>query len=290
MHIKNFNSFMRHCIACLAIMLCTASIALADNKSSYHLFNPTPRELMREMSTDRPDKTESAYTVDAGHYQIELSFFDYTYDHRNLEEDGTRVDQFNYLPFNFKIGLLNNVDLQLVYDSYIVKKVQSAGEKDITPGSGDAQTRLKINLWGNDSGNTALAVMPFIKFPLNTNDLENNDTEGGVIIPLAVSLPKDWSMGLMTEFDFNKREDDDGYYTEFINSITFGHSIVGNLNGYVEFFSSYNNEPDTQWVGTVDGGLTYAVNENIQLDIGVNIGVTRSADDFNPFCGLSMRY
>jgi hypothetical protein len=41
------------------------------DKSGYHLFRPTPRELMRELSTDRPDQTESAYTVDAGHVQLE---------------------------------------------------------------------------------------------------------------------------------------------------------------------------------------------------------------------------
>src|SRR5207247_8308607 len=41
------------------------------DKRHYTLFNPTPRELMREMNTDRPDKTESPYTVDAGHFQVE---------------------------------------------------------------------------------------------------------------------------------------------------------------------------------------------------------------------------
>src|SRR4051794_35141958 len=40
------------------------------NKCRYTLFNPTPRKQMREMATDRPDKTESPYTVDAGHVQI----------------------------------------------------------------------------------------------------------------------------------------------------------------------------------------------------------------------------
>jgi hypothetical protein len=105
-----------------------------------------------------------------------------------------------------------------------------------------------------------------------------------------VSLPADWGMGIMTEFDFNRNQQDDGHYTEFINTITFSHAIAGNLSGYIEFFSSFNNEPDTSWVGTIDGGLTYAINEDIQLDGGVNIGVTRSADDFNPFCGISMRY
>ena len=46
--------------------------APAPDKSHYHLFNPTPRELMREFNTDRPDKTESPYTVDAGHFQFEM--------------------------------------------------------------------------------------------------------------------------------------------------------------------------------------------------------------------------
>lgn len=280
-------------------MLCLASWAMAQepspppsgpSKSQYHLLNPTPKELMREMSTDRPDKTESAYTVDAGHYQIEMSFIDYTYDHRNVENTDTRVDNFSSLPTNFKIGLCNSVDLQLVYSPFLDKNSKGQGEKTSKTGSGDLQTRLKVNLWGNDGGKTALAVMPFIKYPTNTDDLGNDDVEGGIIIPLAVSLPKEWNMGIMTEFDFNRSADNDDYYTDFINSITFGHQIIGALNGYIEFFSKFNNEPDSTWVGTVDGGLTYAVNENIQLDAGVNIGVTRSANDFNPFCGISIRY
>jgi hypothetical protein len=48
-----------------------ATRAPAD-KWQYHLLRPTPAELIPEMSTDRPDKTESPYTVDAGHFQVEL--------------------------------------------------------------------------------------------------------------------------------------------------------------------------------------------------------------------------
>jgi len=31
------------------------------------------------------------------------------------------------------------------------------------------------------------------------------------------------------------------------------------------------------------------INDNLQLDAGVNIGVTRSADDIHPFLGMSYR-
>ena len=36
------------------------------DKSGYTLLTATPANLMRDMSTDRPDQTESPYTVDAG--------------------------------------------------------------------------------------------------------------------------------------------------------------------------------------------------------------------------------
>ncbi len=132
--------------------------------------------------------------------------------------------------------------------------------------------------------------MPFIKFPTNKDNLGNDDTEGGIIVPLAVALPGEWNMGLMAEVDFNKNEADDNYHPEYIHSITFGHAIVGNLNGYVEFFSNASTEQDARWVATVDTRLTYALTKDIQLDMGVNIGVTAAADDLNPFLGLSMRY
>jgi hypothetical protein len=262
-----------------------------QDKNQYHLFNPTPNELIREMSTDRPDKTESAYTVDAGHYQIEMSILDYTYDRHNQEGTQTDADTLSIAPTNLKVGLSNNVDLQVVINPYIRERAKEDSEVERKSGFGDVQTRVKINLWGNDGGKTAFAMMPFVKFPTNTDNLGNNATEGGIILPLAVELPGEWSMGLMTEFDFNEDlEDDDHYATDFINSITFGHQIFGDLNGYIEFFSSVTDGNRSGWIGTVDTGLTYGLTKDIQLDAGVNIGVTRSADDFNPFLGLSMRY
>ena len=41
---------------------------------------------------------------------------------------------------------------------------------------------------------------------------------------------------------------------------------------------------------TFDTGLTYAVTDNLQLDVGANIGVTDVADDINVFAGMSRRF
>ena len=262
------------------------------DKSRYHLFNPTPPQLMREMSTDRPDKTESAYTLDAGHFQIEMDVLTYAYDRDNGLPNDTRVESLSIAPMNLKVGLCNYADLQLIIETYnsVRTHVRDAGTVEDNRGFGDITPRLKINLWGNDGGSTALAVMPFVKLPTNQDHVGNNSVEGGVIFPLAVALPYGWGTGLMTQVDFNRDEAGQGHHAEFINSITFSHDIVGNLAGYAEFFSSVSAESGSDWVGTVDLGLTYGLTKDIQLDAGLNVGVTRSADDINPFLGISFRF
>jgi hypothetical protein len=42
----------------------------APDKSQYTLFNPTPIDLRRAYNTDRPSKTDSPFTIDAGVFQI----------------------------------------------------------------------------------------------------------------------------------------------------------------------------------------------------------------------------
>jgi long-subunit fatty acid transport protein len=37
-------------------------------------------------------------------------------------------------------------------------------------------------------------------------------------------------------------------------------------------------------------GLTYRLSKNVQLDAGVNFGVTSAADRINPFVGLAVRF
>ncbi len=279
------------CLVSSALNAIAAETAAVD-KSQFHLFRPTPRELLRELSTDRPDRTESAYTVDAGHFQIEMDVLNYTYDRHNAERSNTRVESVGIAPMNLKLGLLNNLDLQVMLETYTSVRVHdlSTGVVEKQRGFGDVTIRTKLNLWGNDTGTTAFALMPFVKLPTNQDHLGNNSVEGGIIAPLAVALPADWGMGVMSEVDFVRDESGGGHHPEFVNTITFSHDIVGKLAGYVEFFSLVNTESDADWIGTFDCGVTYSLTDDIQLDAGINIGVTRSAEDLSPFIGLSWRF
>lgn len=280
-----------------AISLAFAGAALAQDgaepapdKSAYTLLRPTPRELLRDLSTDRPDTTESAYTVDAGHFQIELSFVDFTSDRRNA--DGETVRTLAAAPMLIKVGLLNNVDLQIGIDPYTRERTSddAAGTAQTAEGFGDTVVRVKVNLWGNDGGETALALMPFIKFPTAAEGLGNGHIEGGLIVPLAIALPGEFALGLMAEVDFNRSGADDRYVVDFVHTATVGHEIVGDLGGYIEYAGFLNLNGDEDYRGFFNAGLTYGLTPDVQLDAGIRVGLTQAADDFGLFVGISVRH
>jgi hypothetical protein len=258
----------------------------ADDTSRFNLVNPTPRQQMREMSTDRPDTTESPYTVDAGHAQVELSFLDYT---RDDSSEGD-FEALSILPTNFKIGLLNNADIQFVVEPHVREKIDTDVDEGNISGFGATQVRFKLNLWGNDGGKSALALMPFVQLPTADDDFGATDcVEGGLIVPLAISLPQGWGLGLMAEIDLVRDEADAGYGTQFVHTAAVGHDIAGDLAGYIEYIGVASHDLELGYVALLGGGLTYGLSDDMQLDGGINVGVSDDADDFNAFVGLSVR-
>src|ERR1041384_3305534 len=88
----------------------------SPDKSQYTLFNPTPKDLMRPFNTDRPTKSNVPYTVDAGHFQYEGDIFIYSFD--NTSTPGTAITSWTVGNPTFKLGLLNNVDVEVHFSAY----------------------------------------------------------------------------------------------------------------------------------------------------------------------------
>src|SRR5215475_11497865 len=85
------------------------------DKSQYTLFNPTPIDLRRPYNTDRPSKTDSPYTIDAGVFQVESDVWNWTLDYQN----GVRTRTWIVSNTNFKLGLTNWMDLEVFPQFYV---------------------------------------------------------------------------------------------------------------------------------------------------------------------------
>lgn len=250
----------------------------SPDKSAFHLFNPTPRDLRRDLSADRPDFTESPYTVDAGAIQLEVSFLDYA-------RNGS-TDAWTAAPFNLKLGVLNDLDLQFVFDPFVREDDGLRSRK----GVGDFQVRAKFNLWGNDEGDTAFAFMPFIKAPTASHGLGNDHVEGGLIFPFAVDLAEGVALGLMFETDFVYDDRDHGYDTEFILTAALGLDVTESIGVYLEGIAIESTDPGVDFRGILGLGATLALTNDLILDAGVNLGLTGDADDLSIFSGLTIRF
>jgi hypothetical protein len=231
----------------------------------------------RELSTDRPDTTESPYTVDRGFYQLELEPVSWS------ENDDDRA---YVASANLKYGLSDAMDLQLVleYDDVDSQVGDSAN------GIGDTELRLKINMWGNDDGDTAFALMPFVRFPTHDDELgEGGDVEGGLIAPLGFALPNGWSSAVMIEVDVVRNAADDGYVPAYVLSATIAHDIAGDWGGFLELVSISLDEDGAESEAYFNSGITRAIGDRMQFDCGFNLGLTGSSEDRRLFVGFSMK-
>lgn len=230
---------------------------------------------LRPLSTDRPDTTESPYTVDAGHFQFEMEIAAWAKDGRERE--------LTLGELNAKMGLDAATDLQVVLPLYT--HVRGGDE-----GFGDIEIRLKRNLWGNDEGSTALALMPFIKLPTAHDDLGNGEFEGGLIVPFGFEGPAGWSCAVMFEGDIEADEDGSGHHFTAVTSATTSHDLTESTAVFFELVSVLSAEPGADWEAYFNTGMTWAVTPTWQLDGGVRIGLTDAATDFTPFLGLSTKF
>jgi len=290
--------------------------AVRNAKKSYHLFNPTPRPLRREFITDRPDKTINPVTVDAGYLQVETDLVTATFDRRqprsNLRlltlgfspKTGTGgflqqqpftagdKDDYVFLLTNFRIGLTNQSEAHIFLRPF--QQLSNPGTLSEPPtntfGFGDIRVLLKENLWGNEGGPTAFALTQYLDLPAGQSGLSTGALEGGLTGTFLLRYPKKTYVGFETGLEWRQDIFSDQYHLEVPASVSVAFSFTPEWSAKAEFAAVFSTEPGAAWVGVVSLATLYELAEDLQFDVGINIGVTPAANDWNPFIGLAKRF
>lgn len=265
------------------------------DKSQYTLFNPTPDRLLRDLTTDRPDTTESPFTVDAGRFQVETNLFGYTRSRPDV--DGTVTDSYDFLITNVRVGLTHNSEINVVFQPYGIVRTRPLDPVLATrsSGIGGVDIRAKVNLWGNDSfekpGATALGLLPFITLPTDRNNgISPDGVEGGLIVPFAVKLSEKFGLGLNAGVHVVRNEDTPGHHAEYLTSAALSYEWTEALGTYYEVAARFNTGNPLGDIVVLATGFTYKLNKNLQFDAGVRLGATKAAERYSPFVGVSARY
>lgn len=273
---------MKYCIIILSLFSCYSASSQPRKdtaKNSYHLFNPTPCHQMRKFETDRPDATESPITLDAGHLQYETDLFK----SEKIKRDGIKTIRNFYNAANIKLGITHSLDLQLTAETFTTTAIKTASGRTSTSDFGGLSVRVKKNLWGNDSGKTALSLLPFINLPVDPS----GKVSGGIIFPFAASFANGWNFGGQIETDLANGEVQSDYHIDYSISATTSHPITKNLDFFFEGLALRNNGIKT-FEYFLNGGFVYNLGKNVNFDTGVYYGLKKiSSKTF--FVGLSFR-
>lgn len=259
------------------------------DKSRYTLFDPTPERLMRDLTTDRPDTTETPFTVDAGHVQIEQNLLGYFRSRADFE--GTIANTFDIVTSNIRIGVTNSAEFDVLVRPHGVFRTQALRRS----GPGGLDLRAKFTLWGNDTfeeaGATALAMLPYVTIPIDrTNGIGPEVVGGGMVAEFAVKFNNTFNLGINANAFYTKDSGSSDYYAVYMLSASLGQVWTEKFGTYYEVIAGFDRSDPLGEAVLLGGGITYKVTPNVQIDGGVNLGVTPAAPRINPFVGLTTRF
>lgn len=279
-------------LASWLLMLCGPCFAgdAPVDKAAYGLFNPTPDSALRSFSPDRPLNAISPFTVDAGRLQIESDIL-------NFSESSDRLTTTRTLAAvdpEVRLGLTRFLEFDVMTAGLQADRTTAKGTGrtlSTDTGTGAVTLQARYSVFGDDGGTYALALAPFVAIPSGDRHFGNQRIEGGVIAPLNIVLPSDFTLVLQTEVQA-MRNGTGPAFASFTDLANLSHAVPGvdHLTASVEFTSVVNADRLTPDTYTFETALAYLATPNTQFDLGGFIGLNRAAPDFQVAGGVSQRF
>ena len=244
-------------------------------------------DLEEPLVTDRPDFTESSSTVGRCVTQLEMG---YTY--VNDRAQNSSFDGHAYPDLLIRRGMFTDwfewrVGWTWLSDSETVGNVTTTNSR-----SSDLYVGAKIALTPQERILPAMALIPQMFVPISDDPVLG----GGEVLP-GVNWIYAWDISdrLATagSTQINRALDDatGEPFALLAQSWTIAYSVTDCLGSYAEWFVLTPAGADTASTQHfVNGGFTFLVNNNVQMDFRAGIGLSDAADDFFLGPGLSIRF
>jgi hypothetical protein len=277
----------------LFLLLPTLSWAQAPTKTSpydsthFSWRKPVPRNRLRELQPDRPGVTESPFTVDAGHFQLEM-------DALRLTNSGSGNDDQNrelHLAYSMlKLGLSRRTDLQLEVPLYSVAKQRATDADDWQErhaGFGDVTVRVKHNFVGDDQqGTFAMSVIGYVRLPTG-GAVGDGAAEYGVVLPLDVELSDKANLEAQLGTELNYDRESGQRFVRFMPSTALEYDFTEKLGLVTEAVAMWNTE-QRRWLASTNIAPILKLTSNLQLDLGTHLALNRLSDH-EYFVGVTFR-
>jgi hypothetical protein len=235
--------------------------------------------------TDRPDFTEASVTVGLGVVQLEGG---YTYIYDSDANGSTRTH--SYPETLLRVGVLADwFELRVGWSYFEETNTVFGVGRDTASGSDDLYLGMKFALTGQEGILPEMALVPQTRVPTGSDEFTADEMLPGLNWLYGWDVT-DWlAVGAQTQM--NRRLDDvtGDPYGEFSQSATINYRFIERVGAYTEWFvlapSGADTNPTEHYF---DGGFTFLVTDDFQLDARAGVGLNEAADDL--FAGLGFAF
>lgn len=232
-----------------------------------------------EMVTDRPDQTESSSLILKGFLQVETGGF-----YESYEESEIETEVIGYNTSLFRYGFLENLELRLGFNVQEFKTdYRDLHFDDQNTGISPLLLGAKIGIAEENHNFPEIAFMGHLYLPFPASASQKTETTG-VDFRFAFSHTLSERSGLA--YNIGAQWRDDNPEAIYIITLAYAFKVTQNFGVFAEYFADFPE--DGSPVHSLDGGITYSLKPNIQLDAYAGRGLTENSY-FLMGAGISFR-
>jgi hypothetical protein len=264
----------------LAALLMVSAPALCDATPAWQQEEEGAAAEPGALVTDRPDATESPETVGRGRFQLETG---YTF--ASLGE----VDVHSVGEFLMRIGVLHeNVEFRLAFNSYTLVRGGGSNDGGIQNLGIGAKFRL-LSGGGVGHARPTVALLVGTTIPTASEEVEARTARPAARLAAAWDLSEVVSVASNVAWSSVKEDQTDQRHDVWGFSLALGYGLSDRWGAYLEYFGLYpTGERDSE--NFANTGLTYLINNDLQLDARVGYGLDGRDDDFFVGLGTAIRW
>ena len=199
-----------------------------------------------QITTDRPDQTESAVVLSSGQIQIESGI--------SIENSQSNINTL------FRIGIIDGIEIR-INSNYLINDELSFMKKS---SFSDFEVGAKFRIFDKTSNNTKVAFLSHLSIPTAIEVFSNNVY--GILSRLNVSHDLNNESQIGYNLGYNKFKKIDG---QFVYTIVYGRS----LDSFGIFFEIFGDDSKNSSNINFDSGITYLLDNKKQLDLSIGKGI-----------------
>jgi len=225
---------------------------------------------------DRPGFSTGTYTVKPGKLNVELGY-QYAFN-TNAIDRSTQTLPLLVL----RTGLSSKVELDFLWDGW---NIDDADNQPSDTSVADVSIGGKYRI--HESSKYNLTVLGLLSLPIGSSPSTSDNIDPLFGLLWDYFLSSQVSLFGVVQASSFKYEGDRVYDAQVAIGASFSHT--DRIGTFIEIYSILPSEVKLDDEIVMDGGITYLLSKNVQLDINAGVGLNDSSNNFIGF-GIASRF